>query len=181
MLVAMPTAMPEEPLTSRFGNPRRQHRGLALGLVVVGREIDRLLVDVGEQFVGDARHAHFGVTHGRRGVAVDGAEVALPVDQHVAHRERLRHAHDGVVDGRVAVGVVLADDVADDAGGLLVGLVPVVAEFAHGVQHAPVHRLEAVADIRQGAAHDDAHGVVQVGLTHLVFEIEMSRTITLSW
>ena len=28
MLVAMPTAMPEEPLTSRFGNPRRQDRWL---------------------------------------------------------------------------------------------------------------------------------------------------------
>jgi hypothetical protein len=49
-------------------------------------------------------------------VSVDRSEVALAVHQHVAHREVLRHAHDGVVDRLVAVRVVLADHVADDAG-----------------------------------------------------------------
>jgi hypothetical protein len=122
--------------------------------------------------VRDARHAHLGVAHRRRRVAVHRAEVALPVDQHVAHRERLRHAHDGVVDRGVAVGVVLTDDVADDAGGLLVGLVPVVAELVHREQHAAVHRLEAVAHVRQRAPDDDAHGVVEIRLAHLVFEID---------
>ena len=98
------------------------------------------------------RHAHFGVTHGRRGVAVDGAEVALPVDEQVAHRERLREADDRVVDRDVAVRVVLTDDVADDARGLLVGAVVVVAELAHRMQHAPMHGLQAVADVGQRAA-----------------------------
>jgi hypothetical protein len=51
-------------------------------------------------------------------IAVDRAEVALAVHQHVAHRKVLRHAHDGVVHRLVAVRVVLADDVADDACGL---------------------------------------------------------------
>jgi len=63
----------------------------------------------------------------------------------------LRHAHDRVVHGRVAVRVILADDVADDARRFFVGLVILVAELAHRVQHAPVHGLEAVADIRQRA------------------------------
>jgi hypothetical protein len=151
MLVAMPTAMPEEPLTSRFGTWSAAPR-LGLGAVVVGHEVDGFLVDVGQQLVGDARHAHFGVTHGRRGVAVDRAEVALAVDQQVAHGERLRHAHDGVVHRRVAVGVVFTDDVTDHAGGLLVGLVPVVAELAHGVQHAAMHRLQTVPHIRAAPA-----------------------------
>ena len=44
------------------------------------------------------------VTHRRRVVAVDRAEVALAVDQHVTHGEILRHADDGVIDGLVAVG-----------------------------------------------------------------------------
>ena len=39
-----------------------------------------------------------GVAHRRRRIAVDRAEIALPVDQRHAHRERLRHAHHGVVD-----------------------------------------------------------------------------------
>mgnify|MGYP003693863803 CR=1 FL=1 len=120
----------------------------------------------------DARHAHFRVAHRRRHIAVDRAEIALSVDQQVAHGEALRHAHHRVVDGRVAVRVVLADHVADDAGGLLVGLVPVVAELAHRVQHAPMHRLEAIADVGQCARHDHAHGVIEIRAAHLVFEVD---------
>jgi hypothetical protein len=92
---------------------RRQHRRLVLGLVVV-RVKSTVSLSRSSSSVRDARHAHLGVAHRRRRVAVHRAEVALPVDQHVAHRERLRHAHDGVVDRRVAVRVVLTDDVADD-------------------------------------------------------------------
>jgi hypothetical protein len=53
----------------------------------------------------------------------------------------------------------------------LVGFVPVVAEFAHRVQHAPVHRLQAVAYVGQRASDDHAHRVIQIGFAHLVFEI----------
>ena len=120
----------------------------------------------------DARHAHFGVAHGRRRIAVHRAEIALAVDEQVAHRERLRHAHHRVVHGGVAVRVVLADDVADDAGGFLVGLVLVVAELAHGVEHAAMHGLQAVAHVGQRAPDDHAHGIVEIGLPHLVFEID---------
>ena len=154
-------------------HPGRQHRRLRLGFVVVRDEIDRFLVDVGQQLRGEARHAHLGVAHRGRGVAVHRAEVALSVDEQVAHRERLRHAHDGVVHRRVAVRVVLADHVADDARRLLVGLVPVVAELAHRVQHAAMHGLQAVADVGQRAPHDHAHRVIEVRPLHLVFEIDV--------
>jgi hypothetical protein len=102
----------------------------------------------------------------------------LPVDEQVAHRERLRHADDRVVDRDVAVRVVLTDDVADDARRLLVGTVIVVAELAHRVQHAPVHRLQSVANIGQSAADDDAHRVVEIRLAHLVFEIDQDDFLT---
>ena len=157
----------------QVGHAGRQHRGLDLGLVVVGDEVDRLLVDVGEQLRGEARHAHLGVAHCRRRVAVDRTEVALPVHDQVTHRERLRHAHDRVVDRDVAVRVVLADHVAHDARALLVGLVPVVAELAHRVQHTAVNRLQTVANVGQRATHDHAHRVVEVRLLHLVFEVDV--------
>jgi hypothetical protein len=160
MLVAMPTAMPEEPLTSRLGIA-----------VVVRHEIDGFLVDVSQQFVRHAAHAHFGVAHRRRRVAIDRAEIALAVDQHVAHREGLRHAHHRVVHCAVAVWMVLADHIADHTGRLLVGLVVVVAQFAHREQHTPVHWLQTVAGIRQRTPHNHAHGVIEVRLAHLVFEI----------
>ena len=70
------------------------------------------------------------------------------------------------------MGVVFTDHVADHAGRLLVGLVPVVVELVHGEQHAPVHRLQAVAHVRQRPPHDDAHGVVEVGLLQLVLDID---------
>jgi hypothetical protein len=99
---------------------RRHDERLLLAAVVVRAEVHRLLVEIGEHLVRDLGEADLGVAHRRRVVAVDRAEVALAVDEHVAHREVLRHAHDRVVDRLVAVRVVLADDVADDARRLLV-------------------------------------------------------------
>ena len=156
----------------QVGEARRQDRGLLLGVVVVRDEVDGVLVQIVQQGVGDARHAHLGVTHGRRRVAVHRTEVALPVDQQVAQGKGLRHAHHGVVDGRVAMGVILTHHVADHAGGLAVGTVPDVALLVHGEQDAPMHGFEPVAHVRQGPAHDHAHGVIQVGLAHLVFQID---------
>jgi hypothetical protein len=153
-------------------HPRRHDGGFEFLLVVVGLEVDGFLVDVRHQLMRQARHARLGVTHGRRGVAVDRTEVALPVDQHVTQRERLRHAHQRVVHRGVAVRVVLADDVADDARRLVVRLVAVGAELVHREQHATVHRLEAIPDVGERAPHDHAHRVIEVAAAHLVFEVD---------
>ena len=119
-LVAMPTAMPGEPFASRFGNARRQHDRLLHGAVEVRHEVDRLAVDVAEHLLGERGEARLGVAVGGGGVAVDRAEVALAVDQRVAHGEVLGHAHHRVVDRAVAVRVVVLEHLADDAGGLRV-------------------------------------------------------------
>ncbi len=154
----------------QVGKPRRKDLRFLLGLVVVGLEIDGVLVDVVQQQRGRARQPHLGVAHRRRRIAVDRAEIALPVDQRHPHRERLRHAHHGVVDRRVAVRVVLAHHVADHAGRLAVRPVGGVAGVLHAEQDAPVHRLQPVAGVRQRARHDHAHGVVEVGAAHLLLE-----------
>ena len=60
---------------------RRQDDRLLLLAVVVVDEVDGLLVDVREQFRGQRRHAALGVAVGGRRVAVDGAEIALTVDE----------------------------------------------------------------------------------------------------
>ncbi len=110
----------------------------------------------------------FGITHRGRGIAVDRAEIALPVDQRHAHGEILRHPHQRVIDRLVAVRVIFTDDVADGAGRLAVRLVPVEAVLVHRVENAPMHRLQTVARIRQRTRHDHAHGVIEVGALHLV-------------
>ena len=156
----------------QVGHPGGHDHGDPFGAVVVVDEVDGFLVQVRKNGVGDLAHADFGVTHGGRGVAVDGAEVALAVYQHVAHGKGLGHTDDGVVHRRVAVGMVLTDHVTHDTGRLLVALVPVVVELVHREQHPPVHRLEAIAHIRECAAHDHAHGVIEVGLLELVLDVD---------
>ena len=95
-----------------------------------------------------------------------------PVDQRIAHGERLRHADQGVVDGGVAVRMVLAHHFADDFGALAGGAVGGQPHLVHANRDAPMHRLQAVADVGQRAAHDHAHGVVEVRPAHLVFDID---------
>ena len=53
MFVAIPTAMPVEPLTSRFGKRAGSTSGSRSRAVVVRDEVDRVLVDVAQELVGD--------------------------------------------------------------------------------------------------------------------------------
>src|SRR5712692_7488396 len=66
--------------------------------------------------------------------------------------------------------MVFADDVADYTRAFLVGLVISVAEFVHGPEYTPVHRLQSVAHVGQRAPDDHRHGIVQIGPPHLVFD-----------
>ena len=166
---------PRRAVDEQVRQPRRQHRRFLLLAVVVGDEIDRLAFDVGEELGGDARQPALGVAHRRRVVAVDRAEVALAVDERVAHREVLRHPHQRVVDRGVAVRVVLAHHVADHARALHVRPVPDDVRFLHRVEHAAVHRLQAVAHVGERAADDHAHRVIEIRAPHLLFEADRQR------
>ena len=172
MLVAMPTAMPDDPVDDEVGDAGGEDGGLEGGFVVVGGEVDGVGVDVREHLAGDAGEAGFGVPHGSRRIAVDGAEVSLAVDHEVAEGEGLGEADHGVVDGGVAVGMVVSHDVADDLGGLGVLLVELEAHLLHAVEDAAVDGLEAVANVGEGAPDDDGHGVVEVGAAHLVLDVD---------
>src|SRR5690606_8036122 len=152
----------------QVGNPGGQHRRLLQRVVEVGDEIDGVLVDVPQHLHGQLREAGFRVAHGRRRVAVYGAEVAVAVHQRVAEVEVLGHAHHGVVDGGVAVGVVFTHDVADDARRLAVLPVGPQAQLVHAVENPPLDRLEPVPHVRQGPVHDDAHRVIDIGSLHLL-------------
>ncbi len=162
-------------MTSRFGSLAGQDRRLLLGPVVVVDEVDGVLVDVGEHLAGDRGQARLGVAHRRGGVAVDRAEVALPVDERVAHREVLGQPHERVVQRAVAVRVVLAHHLADDRGALAVRAGGRQPHLPHRVEDPAVDRLEAVADVGQGARHDDAHRVVEIAHPHLVLDADRSE------
>ena len=57
MLVAMPTAMPPPPFTSRFGNRAGHDERLAVAAVVGVAEVDGVLVDLAEQLHRERRRA----------------------------------------------------------------------------------------------------------------------------
>src|SRR5690606_1228993 len=76
-----------------------------------------------------------------------------------------------VVDGGVAVRVVLAEHLADDAGALLEApLGPEAHLVEHREEDAALHRLEAVARVGERARGDDAERVVEVAALGLLRE-----------
>ncbi len=135
---------------------RLHHLGV---LLVGGLEGDGLFLDVPQQELAQGREAHLGVAVGGSGVLVDGAEVALAVDQGVAHGELLGHAHGGVVDGGVAVGVVVTQHPAHHLGALDRGAGGEEAGDPHTVEDAPLDGLEAVPGVREGAVGDHGEAV----------------------
>jgi hypothetical protein len=151
--------------------------GLLRGVVVVGAEVDRVLLEFVEQLFGEGGQARLGVTHRCRRVVIYRAEVALAVNEHGAHRKRLRHANERVVDRRIAMRVVVAHHFADDLGGLAVTAVRAQSGLEHAVQDASLHGLQAVAHIGQRASDDDAHGVVEIRLLHLDFDVDGNQVL----
>ena len=97
---------------------RRQHLRFLPAAVIIGLEVDRVLVDIVEQRLGRAREPRLGVAMAAGAIAVHRAEIALPVDQRQTHGKILRHAHQRVVDRGVAMRMIVAHDVADDSAHL---------------------------------------------------------------
>ena len=156
----------------------RQHGGLLQRFVEVGIEIHRVLVNAVQQVHGQLLQAGFRITHGRRAVAVHGAEVSLSLNQRIADVERLGQAHHGVVHGGVPVRVEFTQNVADDAGAFAGRFVRRHTQFlGHVVQDPPVYRLQSVAHVRQRPVHNHRHGIGDETLFHFLFQVYRNQFI----
>src|SRR5439155_25143649 len=60
--------------------------------------------------------------------------------------------------------------VAADLSALAEAAVRREVEVVHGDQDAALGRFQTVAHVGKRACHDDAHGVVEVGATHLLLD-----------
>ncbi len=171
MFVAIPTAIPAEPLTSRFGKRDGSTAGSLARLVVVRARSRR------------CRRRCRAASRSPSARAAPRCSASRPAGRRRSSRscpgrrragsagEGLRHPDERVVDRRVAVRVVLAHHVADGRGGLLVGPVRLQPRLVHAVEDAAVDGLEAVADVGQRAPDDHAHRVVEVARAHLLLEL----------
>ena len=157
----------------KVGKAPGKNDRLFQSLVEVGHHIDRIFFKVAQKLLRNLLHAHFRVTHGGRRVAVNRAEVAVPVNKRVAQREILREADDGVVDGRIAVGVIFTDNFTDHTGGLHMLGVERSPQLMHRKKAPAVNRLETVTDIGKRTPDDDAHGVVDIISRHLLFYFDI--------
>ena len=160
----------------QVGERCREHVRLGELVVVVGDEVHHVLVEVVRQGQRGRRQPRLGVPRSCRAV-VERAEVAVPVDQRQPQREVLRHAHHGVVDRGVAVRVQLAHDLAHHAGALDVAAVRAQAHLAHHVQDAPLHRLQAVAGVRERPRIDHRIGVLQERAFHLGGDVDVDDVL----
>jgi hypothetical protein len=65
-----------------------------------------------------------------------------------------------------------AHHVADDLGGFLVRPVGIEPQQAHAVDDAPMHRLQPVARVRQGALGDGRQGVGEIALLQRLTQVD---------
>ena len=161
----------------QVGELAGQYRGLVAGLVVVGREIDGVAVDVFEHLDRAGLHTRFGVPHGGRRIAVDRPEVPLAVHEHVPQRKVLRHAHERRIDRLVAVRVVVTRAIAHDLGALAELRARAQAQIVHRHEDSPLTGLEPVAHVGQCARDDHAHRIRHVRVFHLVFDEDLADTL----
>ena len=150
----------------------RQYHRLVTRPIIGRAKRNRVLVDALQQRLRHVRQPAFGVAHGRSVIAIDVAEVALTIDKRVAHGEPLRQPHQRVVNCLVAVRVEVAHHLADDLCALFVAGGRIEFKLAHGIENAPVHRLEAVAHVGQRAMHDGGERVCEVALFQRILEVD---------
>ena len=166
-----PNRNPGRAVGEQVRKRRRQHHRLVFLLIEIWLKIDRVLVEIAQEFLGNLLEPAFRIPVGGRRVAVDRAEVPLAVDQLIAHAKVLRHAHERVVHGGVAVRMVFTEHFTDDLGAFGVGPVVIQPDLAHRVEHAPIGRLQPVPGVGQGTADNDRHRVIDVSLLHLFADI----------
>ena len=83
----------------------------------------------------------FGIPHGGGAVSVDGAEIAVSVNERDGEGILLGHMNQGVVNGAVAVRVIFTHGIADDTGAFSVGLLRIQSKLVHGVKNPALYRL----------------------------------------
>ncbi len=148
----------------QIGESRRQD-GRFLGLAVIGgAEVHRIFVQPIQQRAGRLGHTAFGVAHGGGVIAVDIAEIALPIHQRIAHGKFLGQAHQRVIDRLVAMGMEGTHHIAHHLGGFLEGGIRIKPQEPHAEQDAAMHGLQPVTGVGQRALGDGGQRIGQIAL-----------------
>ena len=118
-----------------------QNLRLFTAAVIIGLEINRVLIKIIQKRVGDLVQPRLGVAHRCWRIGVHRTEVALTIDQRHAHRPILSHTCQCVVNRAVAMRVIIAHHIADDLSRFAIGPPGDKAAFLAGEQNPAVNRL----------------------------------------
>ena len=155
---------------------RRGHDDRLFGVArIIVAPVDRIFVDALHDEARDLGHARFGVAIGGGVIAVDVAEIPLPLDERIARDEILREAHQRLVDRLVAVGMERAHHVADDLRAFLEGRAWVEPQDVHAVEDAAMHGLESVAGVGKRPSHDGRKGIGEIALLERIAQVDVDR------
>ena len=156
-------------IDQKIGEARRQDDGLVFLVVVVGLEIDRVACRGPRAAPSRSARAAIRCSACAAGGS-PSTEPKLPCPSISGTRieKVLRHAHQRVVDRQLAVRMIFTHHIADGARRFVVGPVGREIVFVHRIEDAPMHRLQPVAHVGQGAAHDHAHRVIEIAALHFV-------------
>ena len=75
------------------------------------------------------------------------------------------------------MGVILTDNVSDNACGFHIRAIERVVLLIHRVEHATMDWLQSVSHIRQRSPNNNAHRVVHIGLPHFIFYVDASYVV----
>jgi hypothetical protein len=100
-------------------------------------------------------------------------EIALALDEPLAHRPRLRHVDERRINHRFAVRMVIAAGVAADFRALVRLASGEQRQLVHRVKDAALRRFQAVAHIGQRARDDDGHGIVEERILDFVRDVDL--------
>jgi hypothetical protein len=76
--------------------------------------------------------------------------------------------------------MVFAHHFTGNFGALARGPVGREAHFMHPEKDAAMDRLKPISDIGQRAAHDHAHGVIEVRPPHFIFDIDGNDVLAIA-
>ncbi len=149
-----------------------QYERFAVFAVVIGNEIDSLVVEVHQHIGGQGRQPGLRIAGGGGRQSGDGAKIPLSVNEFVAQHPILGEPHERIVDAHVAVRMVSLHRPADDRGTFGRRGAGAQPHVVHGHEDAPLHRLQPIAHVGQRPTDDDAHRVGQIAIPKLVFDVE---------
>ena len=173
----MPTAMPLDPLTSRFrGSLARQNGGLhqpSRRSSPCESTVSNLMSSSSATAAAVMRASVYRIAAGGS-PSMDPKLPCLSIS-----RQRVFQfwpmIDQGGIDHRLAVRVVVARGVAGDLRALAVLSSRREIEIVHRHENAALRGLETVADVRQRPVHDGAHRVGQVGIVEFAFDLQVDH------